>query len=78
MCFGRKDVSGIWKEEYLRCVRMFSEIEKVFFEMLNLCKIGIYKYPLGELVITVDSGTISFSSKAVKKPEMRILIHSYM
>ena len=71
MCFGRKDVSGIWKED-LRSVRMFSE-KKVFFEMLNLCKIGMGEYPQGELVIPVNSGTISFSSKAEKSLKCEFL-----
>ena len=30
----------------------------------KICKMGMGKYPPGELVIPVDSGTIGFSSKA--------------
>ena len=47
-----------------KCENVFRK--KVFFEMLNLCKIGMGEYPQGELVIPVNSGTISFSSKAEK------------
>ena len=36
----------------------------IFYKMTKLCKIGMGKYPPGELVIPVDSGTIGFSSKA--------------
>ena len=50
---------------------------KIFHKSRKICKMGMGKYPPGELVIPVDSGTIGFSSKA-EKPEMRILIHSYM
>ena len=37
---------------------------KIFHKNRKICKIGIGKYPPGELVIRADSGTISFSSKA--------------
>ena len=37
---------------------------KIFHKSRKICKMGIGKYPPGELVIPVDSGTIGFSSKA--------------
>ena len=39
---------------------------KIFHKSRKICKMGKGKYPPGELVITVDSGTIGFSSKAEK------------
>ena len=37
---------------------------KIFHKSRKICKMGIGKYPPGELVIPIDSGTIGFSSKA--------------
>jgi hypothetical protein len=37
---------------------------KIFHKSRKICKMGMGKYPPGELVIPVDSGTIGFSSKA--------------
>lgn len=37
---------------------------KIFHKIRKICKMGMGKYPPGELVIPVDSGTIGFSSKA--------------
>lgn len=41
--------------------------------MTKLCKIGMGKYPPGELVALVDSGKISFSSKAEKSRKCEFL-----
>ena len=37
---------------------------KIFHKNRKICKIGMGKYPPGELVIPADSGTIGFSRKA--------------
>ena len=37
---------------------------KIFHKIRKIRKMGMGKYPPGELVIPVDSGTIGFSSKA--------------
>ena len=45
----------------------------IFHKMTKLCKIGMGKYPPGELVALVDSGKISFSSKAEKSRKCEFL-----
>ena len=51
------------------CMDLFlirNHSKMIFHKMTKLCKIGMGKYPPGELVALVDSGKISFSSKAEK------------